>query len=210
MKAVFLDLDGTLLDSKIGITNSVRSAFDRIGRPLAADIDLDWMIGPPLLQSLEKLGAPDPEHALDVYREFYGSGGMFEALLYRGVPQALQKLQDNGLPMYLATSKASVFASEITERFGLKRYLSGEFGSRIDGALSHKTELLRHALRELGVRAGDAVMVGDRVVDIDGAHANKMASVWCSWGYGPGEGEDATARVSTPDEMAETVMAMLA
>ena len=210
MKAVFLDLDGTLLDSKAGITNSVRSAFERLGMPIAESVDLDWVIGPPLLKAFARLGAPDPAAALEVYRKFYGSGGMFEARLYPGIPQALQKMQDAGLSLFLATSKATFFATEITERFGLKRYFTDEFGSEMDGTRTEKADLLAHALKKLGISPGNAVMVGDRDMDIDGAHANRMASVWCGWGFGPDEGEAATARATTPDDMAETVIAMLA
>ncbi len=50
---VFLDLDGTLTDPKIGITKSIRYAMAKLGSPLTDKFDLDWTIGPSLWYSFE-------------------------------------------------------------------------------------------------------------------------------------------------------------
>jgi phosphoglycolate phosphatase len=56
--AIFLDLDGTLIDPKPGIVGSIAGALRRLD--LAVPEDLTWAIGPPLLESFAALGAPDP------------------------------------------------------------------------------------------------------------------------------------------------------
>lgn len=51
--SVFFDLDGTLTDPKIGITRSIQYALEMLDLEAPALDDLNWCIGPPLLQSLE-------------------------------------------------------------------------------------------------------------------------------------------------------------
>lgn len=71
MAAIFLDLDGTLTDPKPGITGAVRYALTQVGLVAPSADQLEWVIGPSLLDSFRKLGTPDPAHALAIYRARY-------------------------------------------------------------------------------------------------------------------------------------------
>ena len=73
MTAVFLDLDGTLMDSKPGIEASLRHAFRTTGHDAFAEEDLTWMIGPPFHDSFARLGISEMEPVLDAYRVHYQS-----------------------------------------------------------------------------------------------------------------------------------------
>ncbi len=42
IKHILIDLDGTLTDPKVGIHTSIRYAMDKLGYPLAADLNIDW------------------------------------------------------------------------------------------------------------------------------------------------------------------------
>ena len=44
IKHILIDLDGTLTDPKVGIHTSIRYAMDKLGYPLAADLNIDWTI----------------------------------------------------------------------------------------------------------------------------------------------------------------------
>jgi hypothetical protein len=85
---VLVDLDGTLVDPKPGLIRSVQYALDRLGFPVLPAEELLWLIGPPFRVSFPKLlGTPDlTEQAIAHYRECYFSGGMYEAMVYEGVP----------------------------------------------------------------------------------------------------------------------------
>lgn len=184
MTAVFLDLDGTLVDSRPGITSSLRHAFTVIGREDLAETDLTWMIGPPFLQSFAKIGLTDPEPALAAYRTHYRAEGMFDAAVYDGVPEAMDALNARGMRLYLATAKPHDYAREITAHFGLAKRMIAEFGPELDGTRNWKGDLLRHALDVTGEKANAAVMVGDRHHDIAAAADVGMASIAVAWGYG--------------------------
>ena len=59
MKTVFFDLDGTLTDPKVGITTSIQFAMEKLNVDVPAKGALTWCIGPPLLQSFDRLVGKD-------------------------------------------------------------------------------------------------------------------------------------------------------
>jgi phosphoglycolate phosphatase len=191
MKTVFLDLDGTLTDPKVGITGSVNHALAAMGHaPLDPDT-MGWVIGPALIDTFTRLGVADPEKALLHYRERYTATGLFENTPYPGLTGMLGALRDSGYRLCLATAKPISYAARITAHFGITPFMTAEFGPGLDGSLNNKADLLAHALTQTGARAEDCVMVGDRIHDFRAARRNGMASVAVTWGYG------------TPDEHAE-------
>ncbi len=209
MATVFLDLDGTLIDPRPGIIGSVVHALTALGIAPPPAEDLEWVIGPPLIDSFARLGAPDPAAALDIYRARYTDGAMFDLRIYDGIPQALQALRRGGHRLVLATAKPHVFATRITARLGLDRHLAAQFGPELDGTRNDKAALLAHALPLVGADAAASVMVGDRHHDREAAQANAMAFVGVSWGYGsPGELFGAAAICDAPSDLPDVITAV--
>lgn len=209
MATIFLDLDGTLTDSQPGIVRSVRHALAALALPVPEERDLNWVIGPPLIESFATLGAPDPAEALALYRARYTDVGLLENRVYDGIPDALARLRNAGAALCLATAKPHAYARRITAHFGLAPNFVHEFGPELDGTRNDKAELLAHALEVTGAAPEACVMVGDRSHDIRAARAVGMRSVWVSWGYGPGEGTGADAEADSPAEMAAAVLRLL-
>lgn len=185
---LLFDLDGTLTDPFPGITECIFYALGRLGRQTPQREDLRWCIGPPLKESFKKLlGSDDDkmaETALTLYRERFGSLGLFENEVYEGIPEALGALQRNGLRLHLATSKPRVFAEQIMVHFGLERYFKGIHGSELDGTRSDKTHLIAHILASEAIAASETTMIGDREYDMIGAKMNGVPGVGVLWGYG--------------------------
>lgn len=183
---VFLDLDGTLVESSPGIFASIRHALAGVGAPEAADEALRLAVGPPLRESLARLGvaAADHDRAIALYRARYDAGGLFDAFVFDGVPEALARLRARGFRLALATAKPLPPARRITARFGLAPLLDAEFGSGLDGAMTDKRELLAHALRETGADPARSFMLGDRLHDARGARANGITPIGALWGFG--------------------------
>jgi len=193
MKALLLDLDGTLTDPKLGITNCIHYALERMGLTAPPADELDWVIGPPLHQSFRTLvGDDDAERALAIYRERYGTLGMYENELYPGIVDMVAREAARGRRIYLATSKAHVYAKPILEHFGLARYFAGIYGAELDGTRVEKPDLLSYIAAREGIAHGSAIMVGDRRFDVEGARAIGAVSVWADWGYGADDERDST------------------
>lgn len=210
MAAIFLDLDGTLTDPKPGITGAVRHALLSLGLPAPHPDDLTWTIGPPLIDSFRRLGAPDPEAALGLYRAHYNAGGLYDAVVFPGILASLDAMRSAGHRLYLATAKPHAYARKITAHFGIAPYLSDEFGPELDGTRNDKAELLAHALDVTGEDPDASVMVGDRHHDIVAARANGIAALAVAWGYGAAdEHRDAALRLNRPERLGRDVLRFL-
>ena len=203
--AVFFDLDGTLTDPKVGITRCILHALGELGVAAPHADDLTWCIGPPLLESFKSMLGDDALAgvALKHYRARFSEIGLYENRLYDGVAEALRGLSGGGVSLFVATSKPQVYARRIVDHFGLAACFEDVFGPTLQGERVRKTDLLRWALKESAVKAGAAVMVGDRSHDIVGATDNGMLAAGVLYGYGSREeleGAGAQLLVSSPDE----------
>ncbi|NQV56977.1 MAG: HAD hydrolase-like protein [Rhodospirillales bacterium] len=187
-RALLIDLDGTLTDLKPGITNCIRSAIEQSGRTAPPADDLEWCIGPPLLESFKLLlpGAGD-QAALDAlahYRVRFGEKGLYENTLYPGIPEFLGAMKDAGRDLFVATSKPHVYAGPILEHFELDGYFTGIYGSEMDGTRADKRQLLAHLLAQEELDGADTIMIGDRRHDVEAARSAGAGAVWADWGYG--------------------------
>ncbi|HYI27362.1 MAG TPA: HAD family hydrolase [Bradyrhizobium sp.] len=181
-----MDLDGTLTDPKPGITGSIQYALGKLDRPIPPADELTWCIGPPLHGSLKKLLGSDElaDRALVLYRERFADVGLFENQVYPGIEDTLSTLARSGRRMFVATSKAHIYADRIIDHFKLRIYFERVFGAELDGTRSDKTELLRHAVQTVNVDPSQAIMIGDRSFDMVGARNNGMTAVGLLYGYG--------------------------
>ncbi len=215
MQAIFLDLDGTLLDPKEGITKSIQYALAEMGlEEIPTQDELTWCIGPPLWPSFEVLLGPgaDLDEAVGLYRERYTDTGMYEADLYDGVGEMLDEMRSTDAQMWIATSKPHAYANTIIQHFGISAHVDGLFGSELDGQNSDKTQLLAHALSETGVDPARAIMLGDRRFDVEGARNNDIPCIGALWGYGE-EGElhiaEADGLAGQPEDVMEIAYDLL-
>lgn len=188
MKAVLFDLDGTVTDPGIGITNSVMYALSRFGIEVKDRAALYRFIGPPLRQSFSEyygFSAQDAEKAVSYYREYYRPKGIFECTLYDGIEDTFKALCGAGYKLALATAKPEIFAEKIAKHFGLDAYLSCISGASLDASREDKAVIIARALDMLGVSPSrGSYMVGDRAYDIEGGKKNGLSTVAALYGYG--------------------------
>ena len=191
-KIIFFDLDGTLTDPGLGITNSVMHALNHYGIHVADRSELYKFIGPPLSQSFERFygfSKEDAHHAVDVYREYFSVKGLFENAVYPGIEALLKELKAQGKVICLATSKPEIYAKQILEHFELDGYFDFISGSLLSGERTDKAEVIAWAVNALSDMGMDCernkmVMIGDREHDVIGAHKNQMPAIGVLFGYG--------------------------
>lgn len=188
---VLFDLDGTLTDPGMGITNSVMHALKKYGIEVEDRKTLYKFIGPPLIESFEKYYGFSHEEAVksvDYYREYYRDRGIYENTVYDGIENLLAYLSENGKKIILATSKPEPFAKEILRHFGLDKYFLFAAGSTMSETRTNKAEVIEYALAECSITdKSTVVMVGDREHDIIGANKNSVDSIGVLFGYGSRE-----------------------
>ncbi|ATZ66659.1 HAD-IA family hydrolase [Acinetobacter haemolyticus] len=188
IKNILIDLDGTLTDPKTGIHGSIRYALEKLNKPLADEVNLDWTIGPPLKASLAKLlDTQDDdlaEQALAAYRERFSVTGLFENEVYPTVEGTLRHLQTQGYQLFLATAKPTVYAKQILAHFQLDQYFTEMYGSELTGERTNKADLIAYILEQEQLNAQHCIMVGDRQYDVIGARANGIETIAVNYGYG--------------------------
>lgn len=188
---VLFDLDGTLTDPGIGITNSVAYALRKWGIEPPPRTELFKFIGPPLADSFSKFYGFSPEDAeksVEYYREYFRDRGLYENEIYPGAEAILKALKAGGRKVVLATSKPEEFAKRILEYFHIDGYFDFVAGASMDSSRNKKGDVIAYALRDAKITdLKNAVMVGDREHDILGARENGLDSIGVLFGYGSRE-----------------------
>ncbi len=207
-ETVFFDLDGTITDSADGILNALRYMFDKLDFHNYENANLKRFIGPPIQSILmDEYGFTEDaaNKALPFFREYYNEYGIFENRLYEGITKSIQKIADSGKAVYIATSKSEEQAHRVIEHFQLQNLFRGVFGANQQAGIRLKREVLAYALQNLG-HVQNAVMVGDRVYDVEGGRSIQAATVGVLYGYG-GLTELETAGcdyvVDTPEDLSQ-------
>lgn len=187
---VLFDLDGTLTDPGIGITNSVIYALKKYGIEVSDRKSLYSFIGPPLADSFMQYYGFSEEKAMEAiqfYREYFRDKGLYENEVYGGVAELLEQIKNTGRKLVLATSKPEEFALRILEHFDLIKYFDIVAGASMDEKRNKKGDVIEYALEKGGFDKKCAVMIGDREHDIFGAKENDLASIGVLYGYGSRE-----------------------
>ena len=185
---ILFDLDGTLTDPSLGITNSLMHALEYYGIKVADRTSLYKYIGPPLLETFHKgfgFTVEQSVEAMKKYREYFAVKGLFENKVYDGIPELLHTLQSSGKTLAVATSKPEEYSLRILKHFNLDRYFTCICGSSMDEKNARKSLVIASALERLLVQEkSQALMVGDRLHDIEGAKECGITSCGVMYGFG--------------------------
>ena len=158
---ILFDLDGTLTNSELGITNSVAYALEKFGIEVQDKKELTVFIGPPLKYSFE---------------------------VYKGIREILSSLKQADKKLIVATSKPEKFSIQILKHFDLYDYFDFVAGATMDGSRSKKADVIGYALEKTKIKnLPETIMVGDREHDIIGAQIQKIESIGVLYGFGTKE-----------------------
>jgi phosphoglycolate phosphatase len=207
---VFLDLDGTLTDSFVGISRCVNHALAELGRDSVSEPQLRGMVGTPLTTIFAVLLASDEaallDRAVSAYRARFNAIGIFENQVFPGIPEALHQFRESGHSLQVVTAKPTVSARRVVEHFALDGFFDAIHGPELTDRSCNKADLVMAALKVAGGHAAHAVMVGDRAEDVVAARAHRVRAVGAGWGYG----SRAELTAEAPDYLAETVTDLVA
>lgn len=195
---VLFDFDGTVADTTRAVLTTARAALARCGYDPDGVGDLNYLIGPPLVDGFAGLLGVDGDEAARltaVYREIFGVAvkpGDYPP--NPGVPELLRGLRARGTRIAVATSRLEETAVEMISHMDLPPFET--VAGRVEPGRHTKADCVAEALRRLGVGPDDAVMVGDREHDTIGAHACGVPCIGVYTGTArPGEHERAGADV---------------
>lgn len=194
IKAVLIDLDGTLVDSAPDIVEASNRMLVELGAPTLSSAVVASFIGngvPTLVQRLLH-ASPDMPRIDEAaaramfFRHYQETNGRFSRL-FPGVQSGLVSLQQAGYRLACVTNKPMAYTEPLLRAFGLDRFLQAVVGGDSLARMKPDPAPLIHACGLLGVASGQTVMVGDSHVDVAAARAAGMRSFILRYGYpGPG------------------------
>lgn len=188
---ILFDLDGTITDPAEGIITCVRHALHCQGIEEENYQNLCRMIGPPLAEGFRDFYDMDEEHAWQAvrdFRELFAKIGVEKNIPYPRMKEALLRLRDAGKVLCVATSKPEPFARAIADRFGLAECFDFVGGASLDDTRTKKAAVIEYVLASVGSpKPEQALMVGDRRHDVEGAAAFGIDCVGVLYGYGSRE-----------------------
>lgn len=186
-KVVLFDLDGTLIDTSEGIFNSVRYAEKKMGLNPLPESELRKFIGPPPVSSYMKYHRLTKEQALqatEFHREYGSKFGAYEAKVYEGIPELLERLKNQGIRLGVCTLKRQDIAEKVLEHFGLLKYFDTVVGIDSGESLS-KADTINIALQKLNHKNKSVVvLIGDSMYDAEGAEEVCIDFIGVLYGFG--------------------------
>lgn len=186
IKLVIFDWDGTLADSAAMLTGSFQRAIAALGWAPRSDQSIRELIGLSLDEALRRLYPDDDvvqlRRLLDGHRARWRSRDAVEAPLFEGGLEALRRLQAEGLRLAIATGKSRQgLDGSLAHHFAVRELI---VNSRTADETAAKPDplMLRELLADEGLRAEQALMVGDTEYDLAMAAAVGMPAIGVSCG----------------------------
>lgn len=195
IKAVMIDLDGTLLDTIPDLAAATNLMLEALGHaPLPLETVRTY-VGKGISQLVERALARDIDghadaaamaRALPVFERFYTEVNGRHTTIYPGVREGLEQLRAGGFPLACVTNKSGAFTLPLLECMGLAPF----FAQTISGdTLARKKPdplQLLHACAQFGVVPAQMLMIGDSVNDVRAARAAGCPVFCVSYGYNEG------------------------
>lgn len=211
---LLFDMDGTLVDSAQGVYQSLRYAMEAEGIQPLEEKDARHFLGEPLELVLQRRFSLDAALSLRIRKQYishYPENGLYATRPIPGMVELTRSLHEKGFRLGIATCKPWIYCGPTLRHCGFADCFEAIAGSGHNGVPEEKTAVIREALRLLGAAPHQALMIGDRAVDVYGAAALGIPCIgisYCEYGE-PGELEaaGAIAVAATAQELARLLAA---
>lgn len=187
VKALFFDMDGTLIDSVGSIGTVCNRVLEKYGYPTHPLEAYKRFVGRGIRRAIENaLGRPTTADQLDQmtadFIKEYERDPFSETVLYPGMQQLVSQAADAGVLCFIVTNKADAIAKKISERF-FASAVKEVVGFRDDLPPKPEPDGVRLLLNRYGLTAAEALFIGDSEVDYQTARNSGVPVVLMTWGY---------------------------
>ena len=213
IRGVAFDLDGTLVDSALGLTAAVDNALYALELPMAGEERVVTWIGNGADVLIQRAltwarqeraalraaqGKPSVDHddipqaeqqaiLRKLFDRYYGEVAEEGSFLFPAVADTLGALHAKGLPLALVTNKPTPFVAPILASLDIAKYFTVVIGGDdVKNKKPHPEPLLLVA-EKLELAPAELLFVGDSRNDIQAAKAAGCSSIGLTYGYNYGE-----------------------
>jgi phosphoglycolate phosphatase len=199
VKAIAIDLDGTLLDTIGDLCGAVNLTLNELGhRQLPVELVKTFVgkgLGEHMRKSLREVLVREPSdaektHAMSLYRKYYAANLVNATTLYNGVLETLEHFKSRGVPMAVVTNKWTSYTESLLAHFKIRDYF--ELVVCGDTLNTNKPDpgMMFYTAGHLGTHPREMLMIGDSGNDSRAAQAAGSPVVLLSYGYSEGESLD--------------------
>jgi len=212
LRLLIFDLDGTLVDSRLDLANSINAMLRHYKKPeLPLEVIASYIgDGAPMLVR-RSLGDPDDEsyvqQALEFFMLYYREHKLDNTFVYPGITEALHSIRGgrNGtsIKMSVLSNKPVNPSRAIVQALGLGSYFFQVYGGNSFHTKKPDPAGVQALLQEAGARPEQTVIIGDSDIDVLTARNAGTYSVGVNYGFAPHTFVDAApdVLVETPEEL---------
>lgn len=185
---IVFDLDGTLIDSKLDIANSLNWTLEKMGYPALPMKTIEGFvgngIGPLISRTVQEAGAPErEEEVFDVFRRRYWDHLLDNTRLFPGVAQTIEEFRGR-YAMAVVSNKPERYTVKIVERLGLAPVMNGAvYGGDTLPRKKPDPAALMQIAEKYGAPTSRMVMVGDSAVDVLTGKNAGCATIGVTYGF---------------------------
>jgi phosphoglycolate phosphatase len=180
-QCLLFDLDGTLVDSRIDLTNSINLMLAELGRDRLPDSSVISFVGEGARLLVERALRSTQEkppqsweidRALEAFRRHYGEHLLDRTTIYPEVEETLESLAS--IPKAVVTNKPYEFTVALLDGIGLRSHFDIILGGDSLPERKPSPLMLLEAARRCSAAPSMSLMIGDTRVDIAAGKAAGM------------------------------------
>lgn len=195
IRAIAFDLDGTLTDSAVGLTEATNYALTAKGfSPVDKHNVTIWVgngVDLLLTRALQHVGAEVTDTLLNEVRalfdDHYASSVTTGSNLFPHVKETLAALASHNLPLGIVTNKPTAFIAPLLKQLDIAQYFSLVLGGDDVKQKKPHPAPLYLTMGTFGIKKEELLFVGDSRNDIFAAQAAQCPCVGLTYGYNYGE-----------------------
>jgi phosphoglycolate phosphatase len=175
LRAAVFDLDGTLLDSYVGIREALNPVLVHFGKEPVTLTQTRFMVGEGLPRLIEKaVGLHAVEEGIRLFRARYEQTALTGSALFAEAGELLAELSRRKIPMSIASNKPAVFTRQILNSLEIDSLFAFVGGPDMGFAPKPDPGMALAALAAMGTGPGETLFVGDMPIDLQTARAVGM------------------------------------
>ena len=184
---IIFDVDGTLIDTGLGIMSSVKHVLNKFNLKQLSDVELFKFVGISPLQAAFchfcNIDSDLSQKCAEGFRTYYNENELFNASIYDGIIELLEYLKSNNYKLGIATYKREDLVLKLLKHFDLYKYFDIVFGADNNNKIS-KSNMIEKCIKTLNTKKENTIMIGDSCHDADAAKKVDIPIFCVTYGFG--------------------------